>query len=157
MDDGGGLQAAIAEFDAGAAVGDIEPESNAPGVGLPGADGSGTGLDAVTVESRAIVDKEIPGHKALSGKAAPFEIAVGTLPVIAEETGGIGKSAVPAESEASEAGFRSGDGDGGFGARAALCQNSIMAPPAPGAALSVPLNASVVNAAWTFVMPSARA
>ena len=84
---GGGLERSLAEQHIRSAVAHVEPERNPAEIGLPVADGAGcTGLDAVTPGGMPVGCEEVPRHQPVADHAAPFEVAVGAFPVVAEVT-----------------------------------------------------------------------
>ena len=120
-DDGRHLEDTVAEPDAVAAIGDVEPEGDALFVELPEAEGAGVGADAVAVGFacliQAFVGGEVPGEDAFRDEGAPGELAVAALPGVTEDEEVGGDAEVPADVDQRDGlgGGREREDEAGFG------------------------------------------
>ena len=90
-------QAPFAQLHAAATVANIEPQGNTFRIRLPKAKSARPGLNPVPVGSLPRRRQEIPWHDAISSEPAPFQVAVGALPMVAEKARTFRQRAPPAQ------------------------------------------------------------
>jgi hypothetical protein len=104
-DDFGRRKLTFAQLYAAASVAHVEPQRDSYRVHLPEAERAPTRRYAVAMSHVTVRGEEIPGHNPVARKAAPLQIAVRPLLVIAQKLQGLRQRAGPSQMHAGERGL----------------------------------------------------